>query len=162
MMKKTELCAVCGGVEEDPRHRVENAVKLEDQHTFKSVRWAKVEAFADSALEFATAVGSDKERVTSVAVSAELGEALGAPLSVRTPFGLLRVDVEPPPVGPLLRVDAYECEFDKLRVEVERIPGSDDAKIRARMEMDSGHPQCPACERKMARVGSKLRKTVVR
>lgn len=66
-------------------------------------------------------------------------------------------------VGKLTRVDAYECREDKLRVEVERVPGTDDvqsAYVSAFMrdELPGVSPTCPVCEREMIRVGSKLRR----
>ncbi len=67
-------------------------------------------------------------------------------------------------LGPVVRVDVYECEADRLRVEVERVPGADDASTSAFMEAERGDPTCPCpeCEREMTRVGTKLRKTVTR
>lgn len=67
----------------------------------------------------------------------------------------------PAPIGPLTKVDVYECAegHPGVRVEVERIPGSDDAKVEAHMEMERGAPTCPNCERDMIQVERKLRKT---
>lgn len=62
------------------------------------------------------------------------------------------------PIGPLVRVDSYECSADRLRVEVERSPGADDLQVEAFMEAERGAPQCPECEREMTLVGRKLRK----
>lgn len=67
----------------------------------------------------------------------------------------------PAPIGPLIKVDVYECAegHPGIRVEVERVPGSDDAKVEAHMEMEWGAPTCPTCERDMVQVERKLRKT---
>lgn len=67
----------------------------------------------------------------------------------------------PAPIGPLTKVDVYECAegHPGVRVEVERIPGSDDTKVEAHMEMEWGAPTCPNCERDMIQVERKLRKT---
>jgi hypothetical protein len=62
----------------------------------------------------------------------------------------------------MVRVDVYECEADRLRVQVERTPGADDVKVSAFMDAERGDPQCPECEREMIRVGTKLRKAAVR
>lgn len=66
----------------------------------------------------------------------------------------------PAPIGPLIKVDVYECAegHPGVRVEVERVPGSDDAKVGAHMEMEWGAPTCPNCERDMVQVERKLRK----
>jgi hypothetical protein len=70
----------------------------------------------------------------------------------------------PAPLGPLIRVDVYECADDRLRVEVERVPGTDDVQsgqvgARLRDELAGVVPSCPKCEREMALVERKLRKT---
>lgn len=66
----------------------------------------------------------------------------------------------PAPIGPLIKVDVYECAegHPGVRVEVERVPGSDDTKVGAYMEMERGAPTCPNCERDMVQVERKLRK----
>lgn len=67
------------------------------------------------------------------------------------------------PIGPLVRVDAYECEVDRVRVEVERTPGTDDVQsgqVGAYLEDEllSVVPQCSVCEAEMTSVGRKLRR----
>jgi len=69
---------------------------------------------------------------------------------------------QPAPVGPLVRVDVYECADDRLRVEVERVPGTDDVRdgelgtpVQEELPVV---PQCPTCEREMAPAGTKLRR----
>lgn len=70
----------------------------------------------------------------------------------------------PAPLGPLIRVDVYECADDRTRVEVERAPGTDDLRAgklgsHVREELAAVVPVCPACESEMALVERKLRKT---
>jgi len=68
----------------------------------------------------------------------------------------------PAPLGPMVRVDVYECEDDKLRVEVERTPGTDDVmdrKVGAYLQDEVAAPNCPNCEHEMAHVSRKLRRT---
>jgi hypothetical protein len=85
-----------------------------------------------------------KVGVRALVVSEELGKAIGvtleSPATMMTPCGPVRIAVEKTRkvVGPLVRVDAYACEVDHLRVEVGRVPGSDDAKVVAYMEAETG------------------------
>lgn len=67
------------------------------------------------------------------------------------------------PIGPLVRVDAYECEVDRVRVEVERTPGTDDVQsgqlgAYVEDELLDVVPQCPVCEAEMTAVGRKFRR----
>lgn len=68
---------------------------------------------------------------------------------------------KPDPLGPMTRVDVYECAADRLRMEVDRVPGANqvqEGEVGAYLRDETAEPTCPTCEREMVKIGTLLRK----